>query len=77
MKQANGRQVGGEHYRSKMIQPWDAMEAWLTPAEFVGFLRGNAIKYLARMGDKGSAIEDAQKAQHYLDKLIETLERQC
>jgi hypothetical protein len=66
-------QVGGDHYRSKMIQPWDAMEAWMTPEQFQGFLRGNAIKYLARAGSKGDALEDYQKAHHYLTKLIDVL----
>jgi len=41
---ANRTQVGGTHYASKAIQPQDAMEAWMTRAEFAGFLRGNAIK---------------------------------
>lgn len=67
---ANDRQEGGSHYASKKVQPWAAMEAWMTPAEFAGFLRGNAIKYLARCNDKGG-IEDLKKAQHYLEKLIE------
>lgn len=65
------KQIGGDHYASKAIQPWDAMEAWMTPDEFVGFLRGNAIKYLARAGSKGDALEDYRKAQHYLERLIE------
>lgn len=64
---ANDRQVGGDHYRSKEIQPWDAMEVWLTPEEFAGFLKGNAIKYLARK--KG--VHDIEKAHHYLEKWIE------
>ena len=67
-------QVGGDHYTSKAIQPWDAMEAWMPDFQFIGFLRGNAIKYLARAGTKGSALEDYKKAQHYLDKLIEVME---
>jgi hypothetical protein len=37
---------------------------------FAGFLRGNAIKYLARCDKKGG-VEDLRKARHYLDKLIE------
>ena len=69
---ANDTQVGGEHYKSKRIQPWAAMEAWLTPEQFRGFLRGNAIKYLARCDDKGG-IEDVKKARHYLDKLLEVM----
>lgn len=67
---ARDQQVGGSHYRSMDIQPWDAMKAWMTPAEFKGFLRGNAIKYLARCDKKGG-LEDLRKARHYLDRLIE------
>ncbi|HEY6019154.1 MAG TPA: DUF3310 domain-containing protein [Candidatus Paceibacterota bacterium] len=63
-------QVGGTHYASKSVQPWHAMEAWMTHEQFAGYLRGNAIKYLARCDDKGG-VEDLQKAQHYLAKLIE------
>ena len=63
-------QIGGDHYMQKKVQPWDAMEAWMTLEEFVGFLRGNAIKYLARCNDKGGR-EDIQKAQHYIAKLLE------
>lgn len=68
-------QVGGSHYTEKSIQPWDAMESWMDREQFIGFLRGNAIKYLARCDDKGG-LEDLQKARHYLDKLIEFLEKQ-
>jgi hypothetical protein len=66
----NLKQIGGFHYLSKKIQPWDAMEAWMTPEQFKGFLLGNAIKYLARHQDK-DGLKDLQKAQHYLAKLIE------
>lgn len=66
----NDIQVGGEHYRSKTIQPWDAMESWMTKEQFKGFLWGNVIKYIARWQDKGG-LEDLRKARHYMDKLIE------
>ena len=69
---SNNRQFGGTHYVSKTIQPWSAMQAWMSKEEFVGFLRGNTIKYLARCNDKGG-IEDIKKAHHYLEKLIEVL----
>lgn len=69
---ADTQQVGGDHYTRLQVQPWAAMEAWMSPEEFQGFLRGNAIKYLAR--DKGNRLEDWKKARHYLDKLIEVLE---
>lgn len=66
-------QVGGDHYRSKKIQPWDAMEAWMSHEQFKGFLRGNAIKYLARCDDKGG-MEDVKKAGHYIAKMMEPRE---
>lgn len=67
-------QIGGTHYADKTIQPWQAMESWMTPEQFIGFLRGNALKYLARCDDKGG-IEDIKKARHYLDALIDFQER--
>jgi len=70
---AEKRQVGGEHYITKHVQPWQAMESWMSKEQFVGFLRGNAIKYLARCDDKGGIL-DLKKARHYLDRLIELQE---
>lgn len=67
---ARDEQVGGVHYRSKEVQPWDAMESWMTPEAFQGFLTGNVIKYMARWRDK-NGVEDLRKARHYLNKLIE------
>jgi hypothetical protein len=71
---ASATQVGGDHYTVLDVQPWDAMANWMSACEFEGFLRGNAIKYLARAGSKGDALEDFKKARHYLDKLIEVLD---
>ena len=59
-----------EHYRSK-IEPIDAMASWMTPEELKGFYRGNIIKYIARAGKKGDAIDDYKKALDYLERLIE------
>lgn len=62
---ANDRQEGGDHYRSKAIQPWDVIEK-----NRMGFFDGNALKYVMRFSDKGG-VEDLRKAIHYLEKLIE------
>lgn len=64
---ANKRQVGGSHYVSLSVEPWDAMEAWMTKDEFIGFLKGNVIKYLARTKNNN----DIDKAGHYMQKLLE------
>ena len=63
-------QVAGAHYTSKSVQPWQAMEAWMSEEQFKGFLKGNVIKYMARCDDKGGKT-DLEKAKHYLDKLID------
>ena len=31
---ASMRQVGGDHYTQLKVQPWDALEAWMSPGEF-------------------------------------------
>jgi hypothetical protein len=56
------------------IQPWDAMKAWMSMVEYRGYLRGCALKYLARAGAKGSAKDDYRKAAHYLEELSNTYE---
>lgn len=66
---ANELQIGGQHYKEMGVQPWDVMEAVLTYDEFVGFLKGNVIKYAMRQGKKDS--DDAGKAKHYRMKLKE------
>ena len=71
LKKANELQVGGEHYRSMTVQPWDALSAWLTPEEFRGYQKGVAIAYLARERKKGGT-QDIEKAMHHLMKLVES-----
>jgi len=62
---ANAIQVGGDHYKTKGIQPWDYIaEAGL------GYFEGNIVKYVSRWREKGG-LDDLRKARHYLDKLIE------
>lgn len=69
---ASARQVGGIHYKTMAVEPWSVVDSWPLQQR-VGFYRGNALKYLMRIGTKDAALQEAQKAQHYLEKLIETL----
>jgi len=68
---ADDTQVGGTHYKDMPVQPWTVMQCVLTDEEFIGFLKGNVIKYSMRQGRK-DGTDDAAKAQHYLAKLQET-----
>lgn len=56
------------HYTSGKIEVITAIEDW-----GLGFHLGNAVKYIARAGLKGSPIEDLKKARWYLDRAIDKL----
>ena len=67
---ADDLQVGGSHYKDMSVQPWHVMEMILTREEFIGFLKGNIIKYSMRAGRKEGS-DDGNKAKHYMLKLKE------
>ena len=73
---ANDIQVGGQHYKTMPVQPWEVMESVLTHEEFIGFLKGNVIKYSMRAGRKEGS-DDANKARHYMMKLKEVQDAQA
>ena len=56
------------HYTAGGIECIDAIEAALTPEEFRGYCKGNAIKYTWRERHKG-AEESLAKATWYLNRL--------
>lgn len=58
------------HYTAGGIETIDYLRAKLSPEELRGFLLGNALKYLSRVGRKGDALVDCQKARWYVDALI-------
>lgn len=62
------------HYKgNKGIETIDFIENVLTREEFIGYLRGNVIKYQSRANLKGRKEEDLKKAQWYSNKLVEVL----
>jgi hypothetical protein len=69
---ANAKQVGGMHYKAMGVEPWDVIDTW--PLEQrIGFYRGNALKYIMRLGSKDQSDQEASKGLHYLEKLVEVL----
>ena len=63
-----------KHYCSGEIECIDAIRASMSPSDFVGFCKGNVIKYCWRFYDKGG-LQDLQKARVYLNWMIETAEK--
>ena len=56
------------HYKQGGIECIDAIQAALTPEEFRGYCKGNALKYIWRERHKGGD-ESLCKAQWHLDRL--------
>ena len=65
--------INPDHYKVGGIETIDYMKAKLSPEEYRGYLRGNALKYLSRLGNKDEAQQEAKKAQWYIGKLVEAL----
>ena len=58
-----------EHYKSEH-QPIEVMQANMTNDEFIGFLRGNIIKYALRFGRKDDTKKEAAKIKRYAEWLV-------
>lgn len=59
-------QVGGDHYaKLGKYQPAIYLKHVLTPEEYRGWVKGNAIVYLSRQ--KQNTEEDMLKAKHTLE----------
>lgn len=61
------------HYTAGGIETIEYIKAKLTPEEFVGYLKGNVIKYTSRAGKKQDTIQDLEKAQWYMNRQIKEL----
>jgi hypothetical protein len=61
------------HYNNGHIECIEAIEAMLTPDEFIGYLRGNSLKYRWRFRYKKKPIEDLRKARWYEERLLKFL----
>ena len=64
------------HYTYGAIETIEILvdAASVAPDAVVGMLQSQCLKYLLRMWRKGQPLQDAQKAQWYLNRLINQLE---
>ena len=58
------------HYTTGKIEAIEAIEAMLTPEEYIGYLRGNSLKYRWRFRYKQNPLSDLWKAQWYEETLL-------
>ena len=61
------------HYNNGGIECIEAIEAMLSKDEYIGYLRGNALKYMWRFRYKSKPFEDLRKARWYEERLMKFL----
>lgn len=54
---------GNQAHYMGLVQPIELMQKIMTPEEFQGFLKGNAIKYAFRAGRKAGEAADKDLAK--------------
>ena len=58
------------HYKHGKKETIEVIRDCMTSDEYHGYLKGNVLKYVSRYKFKGEPLEDLQKAQWYLNRLI-------
>lgn len=61
------------HYTVGGYEALDVIKAKLTKEEYVGYCKGNILKYLMRANYKGAHDQDCAKALYYSDSMMEVL----
>jgi hypothetical protein len=65
--------VNPDHYKAGGIESIDYIQAKLSPEEFAGYCRGNALKYISRAGLKDSVGQEVRKSIWYLERWRDSL----
>jgi hypothetical protein len=58
------------HYKHGKKETIEVIRDCMTNDEYHGYLKGNVLKYVSRYKFKGEPLEDLQKANWYLNRLI-------
>ena len=62
------------HYLKGKKETIDVIKDCMTDDEYHGYLKGNFLKYVSIYKFKGEPLEDLQKAQWYLNRLIKEVQ---
>lgn len=59
------------------MSPLDAFRmGLLSRDEYIGFIKGNIIKYVVRCEYKGDVLGDLEKAMDYLNKYVDVIKNE-
>lgn len=75
MERSAADPINPSHYRDGGVECIDGLRAALGLEGFLAYCRGNAMKYLWRLGKKDAALQEARKARWYLDRMIAEMEK--
>ena len=74
LAELSGLAVNQHHYNATGAQqPIEVMQAFLPRDQFIGFLRGNVIKYTLRAGRKDDPAKEYEKAAQYAAWLVQAI----
>lgn len=60
--------INPNHYKTGDVEAIEAIKASMTLEAFLGYLKGNVLKYVWRF-EKKNRLEDLKKANWYLTRL--------
>ena len=60
--------INPNHYKTGDVEAIEAIKASMTQEAFLGYLKGNVLKYVWRY-EKKNRLEDLKKANWYLTRL--------
>ena len=64
------------HLLWKGMQSLDVMKLSLTKEEYIGFLKGQILKYQLRLGKKDDVAKELKKIQDYTNELNKMLDEE-
>lgn len=65
---------GPEHYNKGRIECIEAIKESMTEEAFLGFCKGNVLKYVWRYEHKGGTT-DIKKAETYINYMLKVLDK--
>ena len=66
-----------KYYTCNGMSPLDAFRmGLLSRDEYIGFIKGNIIKYVVRCEYKGDVLGDLDKAMDYLNKYMDVIKNE-
>ena len=71
---SDGLAANQKHYQIALVEPVEIIQMYLPSEQFQGYLRGNALKYLFRVGHKDESKKEIDKAFQYIKWLKQAVE---